>query len=370
MCPSYKATGDPAFSPRGRVDLLRAWLRDRETGHRDEAFEHAIAENLHQCLSCSACSGRCPVEVNIPELKSQFFDDYHQRNKRPISHLLMSRFEELAALASRAPALAKLGLKPAERLLGLVDLPAPSAASKSAKPLPKFAEQRGVDVVLMPDVFTGSLEPDTLAKAGEVLVSLGYATAVSSFVGSGKFDHVKGQRERFAKAVKRQADLVRSIASTGAIPVVIEPAVALLHHHEYRAIDADYPSDQVRSLADLIVERADRLNSMGTGKTVRLLGHCTERATEPARAAAWKHVLEAAGYTVQAPDVGCCGMAGVFGHEASNQAMSHDLWQLSWARHVAAPLDVEVVATGYSCRSQAKRFGKTQLRHPLFLLLP
>ena len=28
MCPSYKATGDPALSPRGRVDLLRSWLAD------------------------------------------------------------------------------------------------------------------------------------------------------------------------------------------------------------------------------------------------------------------------------------------------------------------------------------------------------
>ena len=119
-----------------------------------------------------------------------------------------------------------------------------------------------------------------------------------------------------------------------------------------------------------IVERSDQLRSVGGGAQVRLLGHCTERATSPATATAWQTILETAGYRVDAPDVGCCGMAGVFGHEAGNQKMSRQLWDLSWAPHLDETTDEqsEVVATGYSCRSQAKRFGDTSLRHPLHLL--
>ncbi|MGZ0175666.1 MAG: FAD-binding and (Fe-S)-binding domain-containing protein [Acidimicrobiales bacterium] len=365
MCPSYKATGDPALSPRGRVDLLRSWLSDRGS---DPDFEDALAENLHQCLSCSACSGRCPVEVNIPELKSRFFDDYHSRNRRPLGHHLMSRFEELASLAGRFPRLASLGLKPAERLLGLVDLPAPRATKVSN--LPTFTGQDDIDVVLVPDVFTSALEPETLAQAVLVLQSLGYVAAVSKFVGSGKFDHVKGRRSRFAKAVARQADLILSITAAGAVPVVVEPAVALLHRHEYPATMASYPSADVRSLADLLLERVSELSVVGGGELVVLLGHCTERATEPALAAGWTSVLQAAGYQVQAPEVGCCGMAGVFGHEAANQQMSKDLWDLSWAPRLENTSAKHLVATGYSCRSQAKRFSDTHLVHPLHLLTP
>ena len=105
---------------------------------------------------------------------------------------------------------------------------------------------------------------------------------------------------------------------------------------------------------------------VGEGRAVTLLGHCTERATSPAQLDAWCTVLSAAGYTVETPAVGCCGMAGIFGHEPANQEMSHRLWELSWqAPASAAGL---VAATGYSCRSQGRRH-ETRLLHPVELLI-
>ncbi len=368
MCPSYKATGDPALSPRGRVDLLRSWLREGTgTGARDDAFEDVIADNLHQCLSCSACTGHCPVEVDIPELKSRFLDDYYRRHRRPLSHVLLGRFEQLAAVAARAPVVAKLGRKPAGRLLGLVDLPVPVRAATGN---PVFVADGGFDVVVIPDVFTSILEPQTVAASLAVLEAVGYRPAVAPFVPSGKFDHVKGRRARFTLAVERQRALVDEVVAIGAVPVVIEPAVALLHSHEYPAVDPTYPHAAVRSLAQVLLARADRLHTEGDRPRVRLLGHCTERATSPRTAHAWVELLEAVGFVVEAPPVGCCGMAGIFGHERANQAMSRELWDLSWAPHIArAEVDgCELVATGYSCRSQAKRFAATELRHPVSLL--
>jgi Fe-S oxidoreductase len=109
---------------------------------------------------------------------------------------------------------------------------------------------------------------------------------------------------------------------------------------------------------------------------VVLLGHCTERATAPESLAAWARVLAAAGYTVSAPVIGCCGMAGIFGHEIANQAMSRALWDMTWAAHAgpapsaadpASPAPL-LVATGFSCRSQAERFAPAPLRHPIHLL--
>jgi len=364
MCPSYKATGDPALSPKGRVDLIRAWLR--EPG-RDIEFEQQIADNLDQCLSCSACTGHCPVEVDIPELKSQFFEGYHLRHPRPRSHRLMSRFELLAVMGTAFGPLSRLGVKPAERLFGLVDLPSPKGSFKPTwRPRGRGS---AVDVVVLPDVFTAAIEGSTLAASVRLLESVGYSVGVAPFTPSGKFDHVKGQRKAFARAVTRQRDIVEKVVASGAIPVVIEPAIALLHRHEYPAIDADYPAAAVLSVAEALVARADKLPAAPQGSAVTLLGHCTERATQPDAANAWVTVLEAAGFEVEAPTLGCCGMAGIFGHEAKNQQMSRDLWQLSWAGHVSDELNGgQLVAPGYSCRSQANRFGDRSIPHPVTVL--
>ena len=91
---------------------------------------------------------------------------------------------------------------------------------------------------------------------------------------------------------------------------------------------------------------------------------------EPKAGAGWPHVLGAVGYEVDAPDVGCCGMAGVFRHEAGNQEMSKQLWTQSWADQVGGRGGVDLIAaTGYSCRSQAKRLGDVTLLHPVDLVV-
>lgn len=381
MCPSYKATGDPALSPKGRSDLIRAWLARRERNAPDlDAFERDLAANLHQCLSCSACTGHCPVEVDIPELKSRFLEAYHEGTdghagrRRPPAHQVLARFESVAPLLAKVPGpLARLATRPAGRALGLVDLPVP--APRPPGTLPAFAPADPTDLVLVPDVFTATLEPATLHAAVAALGSAGWTVSVAPFVPSGKFDHVKGRRRAFARAVAAQANLVERITAVGAIPVVVEPAVGLLHRHEYPSIRAGYPSGAVRLLPEVLDERRAELASRATEaqpepREVVLLGHCTERATAPASLDAWARVLRAAGHTVTVPDVGCCGMAGIFGHEAANQAMSRTLWDLTWAPQLAAAGPHRVVAaTGYSCRSQAHRFAPgARLHHPVALL--
>ena len=63
-------------------------------------------------------------------------------------------------------------------------------------------------------------------------------------------------------------------------------------------------------------------------------------------------------------------MAGTYGHETRNVGTSRAIFDMSWRRHIEeARPEEELLATGYSCRSQAKRFGKVQLRHPVQVLL-
>ena len=156
-------------------------------------------------------------------------------------------------------------------------------------------------------------------------------------------------------------------------PVVIEPAIALLHGHEYPRAIAGFPA-AAKNLVEVIADRADRLPQLRTERAleVTLLGHCTERATAPAWLGRWVDVLEAVGHSVVAPDVGCCGMAGIFGHEAANQEMSRQLFDLTWRPQLdGSGLDDRthaVAATGYSCRSQAARLAGVELVHPVHLV--
>ncbi|MGF6487903.1 hypothetical protein ABH904_001676 [Pseudomonas frederiksbergensis] len=60
-------------------------------------------------------------------------------------------------------------------------------------------------------------------------------------------------------------------------------------------------------------------------------------------------------------------MSGTFGHEARNQGHSRTIFEQSWAGKLKEKN--EALATGYSCRSQVKRFASLQLCHPLEVVL-
>lgn len=361
MCPSYKATLDPALSPKGRADLLRAWMRNPGA---DPDLEDAIADNLGQCLSCSACTGTCPVEVDIPELKSRFLEHRHTKKPRPAAHQLMRQFESLARVAAAAGPLAAIGAIPAGMALGLVDLPTPAKRTRVRHAT--FDRRQPTDLVIVPDVFTAILEPTILDHAVAVLESLGWSVSVADFVPSGKYEHVKGMRREFTRRADKQRALIASIANSGARPVAIEPAISLLYAHEYATILGE-ALPTVHPLSTVLAERAEQLTATDPSH-VTVLGHCTERATSPKTAAQWQPILETVGHRVDLPELGCCGMAGVFGHEAENQHLSRRIWDLSWAPTLDNAADTTLTATGHSCRIQAERFGKSVLQHPVMLL--
>ena len=67
--------------------------------------------------------------------------------------------------------------------------------------------------------------------------------------------------------------------------------------------------------------------------------------------------------------VGCCGMAGTYGHETKNLQNSLGLYELSWHTSLQRLPRQRCLATGYSCRSQVKRIEGSGVRHPLQALL-
>lgn len=389
MCPSYKATLDPRQSPKGRADLLRAWSADPD----DEELANDLADSLHTCLSCAACTGRCPLHVDIPELKSRFLERHRERSiTRRIRTSLLSRFESALPFAQRSARLIaplqRLVAPALERVLGLVDLPAVPAG-----PLPQRlagldtpvvsssadVASAGATVVIVPDAFTAFLDPNVLESTVRVLRRIGERPAVAEFIPSGKLDHVTGRRERFARAVARQRTAIEMFDTTSddAVPlVVVEPAVSLLSDHEYPAIDPRFPSAATGTLADFLADRVDRITDLVQSAdsnrvaavdrgVVQLFGHCSEVSLDPERTPQYVALLEAIGHTVIVEETSCCGMAGVFGHEVEHREMSKSLFDTAWLPRLTSGNFSARCATGYSCRSQARRFGDVMLLHPI-----
>lgn len=372
MCPSYKATLDPRLSPKGRADLLRSWTADPD----NDDLAADVAASLNQCLSCSACTGRCPVQVDIPEMKSRFYSARPETDRtRTLRQRVLRSFESLApavqAIAGPVAIGQRLSAPVMAKLLGIVDLPHVPTGTLSAR-LKRLGVPRlglgdplsGATVIIVPDAFTCVIDPSVMEAAIKLLRAAGERPAMGPFVPSGKYDHVKGDRKRFARAVKKQREMVEKLSRHQVPLVILEPAVFMLHEHEFPAIDPTFPSTAVTAFSTLLDGLLDQLpQGVGHGE-LQLFGHCTETSLRPEHSAQYGRLLSKSGFTVTAEATTCCGMAGIFGHEAENQEMSVSLFETYWRPLMQKPGPVERCAPGYSCRSQSKRLDGAPLSHP------
>ncbi|HCW45858.1 MAG TPA: hypothetical protein DGH25_00255, partial [Erwiniaceae bacterium] len=106
-----------------------------------------------------------------------------------------------------------------------------------------------------------------------------------------------------------------------------------------------------------------------TGESWYLFAHCTEVTALPATPEQWAAIFARFGARLENINVGCCGMAGTYGHEAKNLDNSLGIYELSWHPQMQRLPRQRCLATGYSCRSQVKRIEGNGMRHPLQALL-
>ena len=106
-----------------------------------------------------------------------------------------------------------------------------------------------------------------------------------------------------------------------------------------------------------------------SGESWYFFGHCTEVTALPGAPAQWAAIFARFGAKLENVSVGCCGMAGTYGHEAKNHENSLGIYELSWHQAMQRLPRNRCLATGYSCRSQVKRVEGTGVRHPVQALL-
>lgn len=388
MCPSYKATRDRSQSPKGRAALLREWARLRTAPQQDGTMslaecEETVRDSLATCLSCKACASECPVQVDIPSMRSRFLDAYHKTRRRRVRDYFCANMESILPVALRFRRL--FGITMGWRLsrwllrnIGLIDLPSFSSQPGLVSDLDVGAlaglseGEKAGHVIFVPDTFTSAFDPDVPRQAVALLRALGYRVHVAPLLPNGKALHVLGFRTRFDTFASRVRAQHTRYAATGVAMVGVEAVTVLMDRHEYVEDNASFssPLKTIDEFLDIEIS-SGHLHVEAKRKAAlpaTLFLHCTEKAMTPAAGERWKRIFRSFGSEIEIQKTGCCGMAGLFGHEREHADMSRTLFNMSWANVLPMPDAGETLATGFSCRCQIDRFSPVKARHPVELL--
>lgn len=414
MCPSFKVTGDRRHSPKGRASMVREWLRllskqnidvndlehnqdlptwfERFRNSTDkktpEDFSHQVLEVMEGCLACKACSSQCPVSVDVPGFRSRFLSIYYQRYMRPAKDHLVANIETMAPMMAKFPTIINFFLKQTwfnksiEKTVGYIDTPIlsqPTLQQRLAKrdnkrfdlaTLQALSEkERGNKVCIVQDPFTSFYDASVVESLVVLIEKLGYEPVVLPFMPNGKPQHVKGFLSEFAQTAKSAADFLNQLHQLDIPLVGVDPSMVLCYRDEYAKVLGKSRGDfNVVLVHEWLSKVSLPKVKDNAGKDYALFGHCSEKTALPASERQWQQIFAQVGLGLESVSVGCCGMAGTFGHESSHIQESTGIYQLSWQQSLASFQPEQILATGYSCRSQVARFESFKPKHPLQIL--
>ncbi len=421
MCPSMKITGDRRHSPKGRAGLVREWLRqlteqgidilDLEqtslhqptsvktmiervrnswTKKQQYDFSHEVFEAMNGCLACKACASQCPVNVDVPAFRARFLNIYYSRYQRPVKDYLVANIETMLPLMAVAPKVVNsmLAMKWVQDLtrisVGYVDTPLLTTPTLKQQlvlqevikfdlnRLQRLTEQQKQDYLLIvQDPFTSYYDANVVADFVELASVLGKKPIVLPFKPNGKAQHIKGFLKQFAKSATTTSEFLNQVAELGIPLVGVDPAMVLCYRDEYRELLGDKCQFNVQSVHEWLLPNLATFPVLKSldGQPWYLFSHCTEKTKLPNSEKQWSEIFTHFGACLQSIAVGCCGMAGTFGHEVDKLEMSQGIYGLSWQPNLDKLPIERCMATGYSCRSQVKRFEQHKLKHPLQALL-
>ncbi|WP_371633313.1 FAD-binding oxidoreductase [Streptomyces sp. NBC_01259] len=381
MCPSFRATGEEAHSTRGRARLLHEMLAGPAGGVITDGWRSTeVRDALDLCLSCKGCRSDCPVGVDMATYKAEFLHHHYRHRLRPASHYALGRLPQwlrlaapfagvLNALARVAP-LARL----AKRLAGIA--PERSIPVLARETYTRWLNRRwGKGTFLFsndevatvwPDTFTEYLSPEVGRAAVKVVEAATGRRVLSPGPGvcCGLTYVSTGQLDRARKVMRRTLD--RLTGTHDSPVIVLEPSCAATLRTDLPELLPDDPraaelAASVHTLAEYLEEYAPDWQPPHLDRPVTGQTHCHQHAVlgdGPDR-----RLRERAGLTGELTG-GCCGLAGNFGFERGHWDVSVACAQdaLLPAVREAGP-GAEILADGFSCRTQLAQLGGVRARH-------
>jgi len=301
-CPTFRATGEEALSPRGRIDAMRGvqW--------RGQPADDQFVEFMETCVQCRGCEPACPSGV-------------------PFGHLMEGTRHALADQQRTAPRWLRWGLDqlPRHRLLlagsSVVALAqrvrlVPRRAGLGRLPLRRGAPVRatGSDVWLYTGCVMDAWQRSTHRSTAALLGAVGATYAVPGADG-GCCGALHAHAGLHDAAAARADATMRSMP--GDEPILVNSAGCGAAMKEYGALlgtpDAIVFSARVRDVHEWLAERIDRLPAASDDRpTIIVQDPChlrhVQRAHLPVRT-----VLGHVADVVELDDDGlCCGAGGAY----------------------------------------------------------
>ena len=370
MCPSYRITGNEKDLTRGRANTLRLAL----TGQLgpDALTSEQMADTMQLCVSCKGCKRECPTGVDMARLKIEFLHHCTRQHGLRARQRLVAWLPRYAPWAARLSWLANLR----DGVPGLATLSGAWPGLAPKRTLPRWRGDsfvaadsgpavHGKEVVLLVDTFNWWFEPENAHAAYRVLEAAGYAVRIArpmdlgrplccgrTFLSAGLVNEARAEG-------RRTIDALKPFVQRGMPVIGLEPSCLLTLRDEFLAL---FPRDEVEALArqaflfeEFLANEAPTLalRSAG-GRKVLLHGHCHQKAFGVIGAVerVLKLIPELEVETIQSS---CCGMAGAFGYEAENYAISMEMAEADLLPAVrGAGADTLLAADGVSCRHQIK----------------
>jgi FAD/FMN-containing dehydrogenase/Fe-S oxidoreductase len=420
MCPSAKVTRDRLHSPKGRATVMREWLRQLGQAGVDVSrnarigrrlswsqklrtllrpmrksgdFSHEVYDAMSGCLACKACASQCPIKVDVPAFRAEFFDAYHTRYRRPLRDHLVAGVERSGALFSQHPRFFNFWLRQkwmaglVKHLGGIVDPPAFAEENwieglrtrgfhvqDADAIVADMSRDSGPALVVLPDAVTCFYDSSVVFATCELLRALGYRVHVLSFFENGKGLHIKGFLAKFSQLVNANVAMLQKLENAGLSLIALDPAIAQTYSDEYAHVAAANGSiPRVQTIQDFLAREPARLKNRfrqahADDPPIHLFGHCTERTASPKSAKAWIEVFRAADLQIQSEELGCCGMCGVYGMEREHVDDSRGIFSQSWQPRLHHLKQAHLAVPGHSCRHQIHRFAQRKGEHPCEIL--
>jgi len=403
MCPSSKITQDRRHSPKGRAGLIREWLYQlgrhgftpdsihhskfssalfkKAIDKRD--FSYEVFEAMNGCLACKSCTNQCPVNVDVPDFRSKFLAIFYSKYRRPLKDIFVANIETLAPKFAQFPklinTLTSLSISKwfMKTVVGYVDVPQLSIPSLNeevqtlscdydlANLLSLSQEDINKHVLIVQDPFTSFYDASIVIKTIKFLKNIGKTPVLLPFSPNGKPQHVKGFLKEFESTAKKTDAFLHQVSKTRIPMIGMDASLVLCYRDEYKKIlNKTEQSYQVHTLQEYLSENDIDLTLSG-GAHYQLFAHCSEKTAIPNTETIWKNLFEKWGLKLDVMPVGCCGMAGTYGHEAEHLDNSIGIYDLSWRNKISDSEKRNVLVTGYSCRSQVKRLEGFRPKHPI-----
>ena len=373
MCPSFTATRDEKDSTRGRARALQEMLNGGVVS--DGWSSPELHDALDLCLSCKACANDCPTGIDMATFKSETLHRTYQGKLRPRAHYTLGRLPQWLHLASPFARLVNvLGkITPLRKVMlsamgadGRRSLPelAPKPFRRLRKNLTPAHRPTGTKVVLWVDSFTDSLSPEIALDAITVLEAAGCDVQIAEpGICCGLTLISTGQLTAAKKKLANTVNVLNPYVEAGYTVVGLEPScTATLRSDLVELLPQDPAakavSQQVRTVSELLTTLDWEPPQLDRKLLVQ--PHCHQYAIMGFETD--QKLLEKLGCDVEISS-GCCGLAGNFGMEQGHYDVSVKIAEDGILKKIAEAPDREVLADGFSCRTQITDLDGTSSQH-------